>query len=83
MVVDRAATACPPLDPVYKREARRGAPPTPPHLTDAGNKRLHDEAERAIVRKNGLLRQLASEYEACRGGKPVDDHALLGHDLLG
>ena len=78
MVVDRAATACPPLDPVYRREAKRGAPPTPPQLSADANKRLHDAAERAIARKNGLLRQLASEYEACRGGKPVDDHDLLG-----
>lgn len=76
MVVDRAATACPDLDPRYRAETRRGPPPTPPELTDAGNKRLHDASERSIVRKNGLLSQLADEYEACRGGKPVDDHKL-------
>lgn len=77
-VADRAARACPQLDPVYKAEAARGAPPTPHQLSDDANKRLHDAAEAAIRRKNGLLRQLAREYDACVGGKPVDDHDLLG-----
>ena len=63
---------------MYRREAKQGAPATPRELTDDGNKRLHDAAERAIARKNGRLAQLADEYEACRGGKPVDDHDLLG-----
>lgn len=78
VVVDAAPYACPPAPASARVEARRGPPPPPtsdtvdgrgrPAISEDATRAWIDQYEIAIVRKNGVIRQLARELRDCRNG---------------